>query len=55
MESRGLPDAIQVSAPTWERLRDRYDFAPRGPLEVKRIGVVEAFLLTGRRVPSPPG
>lgn len=49
MESNGVPDRIQVSAATWERLRDRYDFEPRGVLDVKGIGLVEAYLLIGKK------
>jgi class 3 adenylate cyclase len=31
MESHGVPGCIQVTARTWERLRDRYRFERRGP------------------------
>lgn len=49
MESNGVPDRIQVSAATWERLRDRYDFEARGDIDVKGIGSVKAYLLIGRK------
>jgi adenylate cyclase len=49
MESQGLPDCIQVTEPTYERLRDRYCFSPRGPLEVKGKGAMMTYMLTGRR------
>jgi len=49
MESNGVPGCIQVSASTWERLRDRYDFEARGEIEVKGIGSVRAYLLNGRK------
>jgi guanylate cyclase len=49
MESHGIPNGIQVSAATWERLRDRYDFEARGRIEVKGVGQVEAYLLKGRK------
>jgi guanylate cyclase len=49
MESHGVPDGIQVSAATWARLRERYDFVARGPLEVKGIGQVQAYLLIGTK------
>jgi class 3 adenylate cyclase len=49
MESNGIPDKIQVSSSTWERLRDRYEFEARGDIEVKGIGSVKAYLLTGKR------
>lgn len=53
MESHGVPGAIQVSRSTWEELRSRYDFTARPGLEVKGVGVVDAWLLTGRK--SGPG
>ncbi|MBF8270622.1 MAG: adenylate/guanylate cyclase, partial [Gammaproteobacteria bacterium] len=53
MESSGVPDQIQVSAATWERLRDSYDFEARGDVEVKGIGVVKTFLLIGRKPGTP--
>ena len=49
LESYGVPDGIQVSAATWARLRERYDFVARGPLEVKGIGQVQAYLLIGTK------
>ncbi|MFA7399256.1 MAG: adenylate/guanylate cyclase domain-containing protein [Sideroxydans sp.] len=49
MESNGIPDHIQVSTSTWERLRDRYDFDDRGDIEVKGIGKVKAYLLKNKK------
>ena len=49
MESHGLPSGIQVTEATYERLRDRYLFEPRGKIEVKGKGEMEAYLLTGRK------
>lgn len=49
MESNGVPGRIQVSAATWERLRDRYDFEARGDIDVKGIGSVQAYLLLGKK------
>jgi class 3 adenylate cyclase len=49
MESNGVPGRIQVSAATWERLRERYDFEARGDIEVKGIGRVQAYLLNGKK------
>jgi class 3 adenylate cyclase len=49
MESLGLPGRIQVSAPIYERLRDRYMFEPRGPIEVKGKGTLPTWFLLGRR------
>ncbi|ADE11779.1 adenylate/guanylate cyclase domain-containing protein [Sideroxydans lithotrophicus] len=49
MESNGVPNRVQVSMATWEKLRDKYDFEPRGVLDVKGIGLVEAYLLIGKK------
>jgi class 3 adenylate cyclase len=45
MESGGLPDAIQVTRPVYEKLKDQFVFEPRGQIEVKGKGGVEAWLL----------
>lgn len=50
MESHSLPGRIQVTATTRQRLADRYHFEPRGPIEVKGMGQVDTWFLTGRRV-----
>jgi adenylate cyclase len=49
MESQGVPDAIQTTARTYERLRDAYAFEPRGSIELKGKGPMDAYLLLGRR------
>jgi guanylate cyclase len=49
MESNCVPGRIQVSAATWEHLRDRYDFEARGDIDVKGIGSVKAYLLNGKK------
>jgi class 3 adenylate cyclase len=45
MESGGLPDSVQVTRPVYETLKDKFVFEPRGGIEVKGKGVVEAWLL----------
>lgn len=45
METAGLPDTIQVTRTVYERLKDRFAFEPRGPVEIKGKGTVEAWLL----------
>ncbi|QQS13449.1 MAG: HAMP domain-containing protein [Rhodospirillales bacterium] len=45
MESGGVPDSVQVTRPVYERLKDQFSFEPRGGIEVKGKGVVEAWLL----------
>ncbi len=49
MESHGIPGSIQVSAAVQTRLRERYHFEPRGTLDIKGKGLMETFLLVGRR------
>jgi class 3 adenylate cyclase len=45
MESGGMPDTIQVTRPVYEKLKDEFVFEPRGTIEVKGKGGVEAWLL----------
>ncbi len=45
MESHGLPDAIQVTRTVFEKMRDRYHFEERGPIDVKGKGTVETWIL----------
>jgi adenylate cyclase len=49
MESLGLPGAIQVTAETYEQLRDRYLFEERGIISVKGKGEMTTYLLKGRK------
>jgi adenylate cyclase len=48
MESTGAPGCIQVTERTWRRLRDRYRFERRGPVEVKGKGELVTWFLVGR-------
>ena len=45
LEATSLPDRIQMSDATRRILADRYDFEPRGPIDLKGKGRTEAFLL----------
>jgi adenylate cyclase len=45
LEANGLPDRIQVSEATRRALEGRYNFEPRGPINLKGRGQTEAFLL----------
>jgi class 3 adenylate cyclase len=45
METGSLPDAIQVTRPVYEALKDEYAFEFRGAIEVKGKGQIEAWLL----------
>jgi class 3 adenylate cyclase len=53
MESTGIPDAIQVTRPVFEKLKDRYAFEARGPIEVKGKGSVETWVLHPQDAPKP--
>lgn len=48
MESHGLAGAIQVSATTYQRLKDKYKFEERGMVAIKGKGEMKTYLLTGR-------
>ncbi len=55
MESHGLPDQIQVTASTYERLRDEYVFEPRGEIDVKGRGQLATWLLIAPQEAVNPG
>ena len=48
MESLSLPGRIQVTAVVEERLRGRFQFEPRGPVELKGVGSMSTFFLLAR-------
>ena len=45
LEANSLPDRIQVSEAVRRLLATRYDFEPRGPINLKGRGCIDAFLL----------
>jgi class 3 adenylate cyclase len=45
MESHGLPGKTQVTATTYELLRDRFRFERRGFIEIKGKGKMETYFL----------
>jgi guanylate cyclase len=49
MESHGTPDAIQITRPTWELVRDDFVTEPLGLVDVKGRGEVETWRLVGAR------
>ncbi len=51
MESQGLPGCIQVTAQTYEVLKDKYNFEHRGTLKIKGKGEMETYLLQGIKAP----
>jgi len=50
MESHAPVGCIQVTAATHERLRDKYLFEARAPIQVKGKGEMRTYILTGRKV-----
>jgi class 3 adenylate cyclase len=44
MESGGIPDSVQATSPVYEKLKDHFVFEPRGPIEVRGKGKVDALL-----------
>ena len=52
LESHGLPGEIQVTADVRDALDHAFVFEPRGPIEVKGIGIVETWLLKEERGPG---
>jgi class 3 adenylate cyclase len=49
LESHGEAGRVHVSEPTWRRLSERFTFEPRGEIEVKSMGRVKTWFLTGTR------
>jgi class 3 adenylate cyclase len=48
MESHGVAGCIQVTARTYQRLRDGYRFQRRGPIPVRGMGEMVTYFLVGR-------
>lgn len=55
MQSHAEPGTIQVTAPVWESLADRYEFRPRGMILVKGKGPMETYYLVGPRSAADSG
>jgi len=49
MEFHGVPDRIQVSAATYQCLRDSYLFEERGLLQIKGKGEMNTYFLIGKK------
>jgi class 3 adenylate cyclase len=52
MESHGLPDCIQVTEATYQRLRYEFKFEERGLVPVKGKGEMKTYLLIGKAIQS---
>ncbi|MBU1235776.1 MAG: adenylate/guanylate cyclase domain-containing protein [Gammaproteobacteria bacterium] len=50
--SEGSPGMIQCDVPTWERLRDRFEFMDPRTLHLKGKGDMTVYRLLGRKAPS---
>ena len=48
MESHGIAGCIQVTDRAYRRLRDRYRFQRRGPIQVRGMGEMVTYFLVGR-------
>ncbi|MBE9184323.1 CHASE domain-containing protein [Microcoleus sp. LEGE 07076] len=49
MESHGITGCIQVTAETYEVLKDKYTFQKRGAIQIKGKGYMITYLLTGKK------
>jgi adenylate cyclase len=49
LETSGLPDRIQISDETYQRIRDKFHCEPRGPVEVRGKGAMLTYFLGARR------
>jgi adenylate cyclase len=49
LETSGLPDRIQISEETYQRIRDSFHCELRGPVEVKGKGAMLTYFLKARR------
>ncbi|MBW4652350.1 MAG: PAS domain S-box protein [Kaiparowitsia implicata GSE-PSE-MK54-09C] len=49
MELQGEPGRIQVTAPVYERLSDRFEFLSRGPIEIRGKGTMHTYWLMQAR------
>jgi len=49
MEHHGLPDRIQVTRETYERLKLKYSFISRGEIQVKGKGIMETYILLDKK------
>jgi adenylate cyclase len=47
MESQGVAGGIQVTEAVYHQLRDRYQFQPRGAIDIKGKGTMVTYLLLG--------
>jgi class 3 adenylate cyclase len=53
MESQGTPNEINVSAATYQRLRDKFVFEAGGIIDLTGKGPMEVYFLRGHRRDQP--
>ncbi len=49
MQSHGKPNTIQMTAQTYEYLKDKFEFQTRGEIEVRGKGAMLIYILAGRK------
>lgn len=49
MEHHGIPDKIQVTRETYNLLNDKFNFIPRGQIEVKGKGIMDTYILIDKK------
>jgi class 3 adenylate cyclase len=49
MESQGIPDGIQLSETTYQRIKNKFICEQRGPIDVKGKGKMVTYLLMNRK------
>jgi class 3 adenylate cyclase len=54
LESQGIAGRVQVSARTWALVDDRFDAEDRGPIHLRGYGLLETFVIVGRRSADHP-
>jgi adenylate cyclase len=54
LESHGVPGYVQVSDATWVLLGDAFTSRPRGAIELKGRGRMEAWVIDGERTAALP-
>jgi class 3 adenylate cyclase len=55
MESGGEPGMINASADIYARVTAHYEWEPRGPQPIKRLGTAEMYFLKGKKGEAPGG
>jgi class 3 adenylate cyclase len=48
LESSGMPNRIQISDATYQRVKDAFDCELRGPVEIKGKGMMPTYFLGQR-------